>query len=249
MNKLKGPMLKETPSLKKPYAKGGYNKSDQKEQWIRITEGCPNKCVYCRESFENGVEPIYYKTPEIVRNSVKIMDMNLIYKPKALEIIRELGSKKVNGKKVYYELICGIDYRYLTDKIAQALKENGFIKIRIAWDHGFKFQKRIKEAIKKLTKAGYNAKGLTVFMVCNWKISYNDNLAKLDLCKVWNVKVADCWFDNQLSPNIKPIHWRPEQIKDFRARVRKHNQLINFRIDPEYRSISNRALGKMNLKK
>ncbi|KKL06677.1 hypothetical protein LCGC14_2593620, partial [marine sediment metagenome] len=62
---------------------------------------------------------------------------------------------------------------------------------------------------------------------------YKDNLRKMDLCKIWNFKVADCWFDNQLSPNIKPLHWKKEQIEDFRSKVRKHNQLINFRIDPE----------------
>ena len=55
----------------------------------------------------------------------------------------------------------------------------------------------------------------------------------MDLCKVWNVKIADCWFDNQLSPNIKPIYWTQEQIKEFRKKVRKHNQLVNFGIDPE----------------
>ena len=59
---------------------------------------------------------------------------------------------------------------------------------------------------------------------------------KLDLCKVWNVKVADCYFDNQLSPNIKPIHWKEDKIKTFRRKCRKHNQLVNFKIDPEYKN-------------
>lgn len=56
----------------------------------------------------------------------------------------------------------------------------------------------------------------------------------MDLCKVWNVQMADCYFDNQLSPNIKPIHWTEEQIREFRHKVRKHNQLVNFGIDPEF---------------
>ena len=90
-----------TPNLSKPYSKGSWNKYDDKEQWIRISEGCPNKCPYCRESFENGTKPIYLPIPEIIRNKVKIMDMNLLYKSKALKIINELGSKRVNGKVVY----------------------------------------------------------------------------------------------------------------------------------------------------
>ncbi len=87
-----------------------------------------------------------------------------------------------------------------------------------------------------LLKAGYKPNDITIFMICNWKISYEHNLRKLDLCKVWNVKVADCWFDNQLSPNIIPIHWTDVQIKDFRHKVRKHNQLVRFKIDPELRN-------------
>ena len=233
--------LQETPKLIKPYSVGPYNEVRGDEQRIRISEGCPNRCGYCRESIENGTEPIYYPIPNIVRNKVTITDMNLIYKPRALDIINELGTMRVNGKVVYYELTCGIDYRYLTNVIALALHNNRFIKVRIAWDHGFKFQKLIREAIKKLTKAGYNPKELMIFMVCNWKTSFYDNMAKLDLCKVWNVPVGDCWFDNQLSPNIKPIHWKPEHIKKFRAEVRHHNQIVKFGIDPEYKSVSSKG--------
>jgi hypothetical protein len=61
---------------------------------------------------------------------------------------------------------------------------------------------------------------------------------KLELCKVWNVKVNDCWFDNQLAPNIKPIHWSIEQINKFRQKCRKHNQIVRFGIDPEFKSIN-----------
>lgn len=213
------------------YSYGPYNKFNDVEQWIRITEGCPNSCPYCYEPKEFKV----FEIPEIVRNKVKIMDMNLLAKPEALSIIRELGTKKVNNRVVYYELICGIDYRFLTPEIAQALKQSRFKNIRLAWDWGFRLQKEINRAVKTLLKAGYSSKDIMVFMICNWKISFNDNLRKMDLCKVWNVKIADCWFDNQTSPNIKPIHWTDKQIKFFRRRVRKHNHLINFGIDPEFR--------------
>ena len=46
-------------------------------------------------------------------------------------------------------------------------------------------------------------------------------IKKLDLCKVWNVKVCDCYFDGQVSPHIVPIFWTEQQIRDFRKRVRK----------------------------
>lgn len=215
-----------------PYSKGVYNKFDDSEQWIRLSEGCLNKCPFCRESYENP-ELKVFDIPELVRNSVKIMDMNLLSHVEALEIIKELGRRKFNGKVIYYECICGIDYRFLNQEIAVALRQSRFRNLRIAWDFGFDFQRVIKDKIKFLLNAGYGSKDITIFMICNWRTSYYENLRKLELCKVWNVKVADCYFDNQLSPNIKPIFWTEEQIKDFRSKVRKHNQLVNFGIDPE----------------
>jgi hypothetical protein len=211
------------------YSYGAYNKFNATEQWVRITEGCPHRHLYCYEPQEIKV----FGIPDIVRNKVKIMDMNLLCKPEALQIIKTLGEKRVDNKVVYYELVCGIDYRFLTQEIADALKHGRFYNVRIAWDWWYKNQYTIYKAIDMLLKAGYRNKELTVFMICNWKIRYQENLKKLDLCKVWNVKVSDCWFDNQVSPKIKPVHWTQEQIKDFRARCRKHNQLVAFDIDPE----------------
>jgi len=216
-------------SLRRPYSYGPYNKFNDKEQWLRITEGCPHDCPYCREPTEIKV----FGIPQIVRNDVKIMDMNLLCKKEALSIIRELGEKRVDGHVVYYELVCGIDYRFLTQEIADALKQNRFKKIRLAWDYFYKDQRKIKKAIDKLLKAGYKANDLMVFMICNWRISYKENRKKLDLCKVWNVKVCDCYFDGQVFPKVVPLFWTDKENRDFRRKVRKHNHLVNFKIDPE----------------
>jgi len=161
------------------------------------------------------------------------MDMNLLAKPQAERIIKQLGEQKVDGKIVNYELICGIDYRFLTQEYANLLKNNHFPKIRLAWDWAFKEQKKIKSAIEMLTKAGYRPNNIMVFMICNWKIPFMENCQKIDLCKVWGVQVADCYFDNQTFPNIIPIHWNIKELKEFRHKCRKHNQLVNFKIDPE----------------
>jgi len=224
----------------KKYSYGAYNKFDANEQWIRISEGCPNNCPYCYEPQEFKI----FKIPEIVRNQVKIMDMNLLCKKEALGIIKELGEKKVNGNFVYYELVCGIDYRFLTQEIAEALKKSRFKKIRIAWDWFYKDQLKIKDAIKMLLKAGYIPKNIMIFMICNWKIPFKECCGKLDLCKVWNVQVADCYFDNQTSPKIIPIHWTTQEIKGFRKKCRKHNQLVNFGVDPELKCPDKRISGK-----
>lgn len=231
-------------TLEKPYSLGAYNKVGETEQWIRLTEGCPHHHEFCYEPQEIKV----FSIPKIVRNKVKIMDMNLLCKPQAINIIRNLriiSNHKVNHKVVYYELICGIDFRFLTLDIAEILFTARFKNMRLAWDFGFEDQYKVKDALDMLKKAGYAAKEISVFMVCNWRIPYETCLAKLDLLKVWNVKVNDCWFDNQLSPNIKPIYWTEQQIKDFRRRCRKHNQLVLFGIDPEFK-VSNECLARQS---
>jgi len=171
------------------------------------------------------------------------MDMNILCKPEALRIIEELGKKKVNDKVVYYEFVCGIDYRFLTQEIANALYKNRFgstnkkgiwkRNIRIAWDWFYGDQLKIRDVIKLLQKAGYKPESIMLFMICNWKIKYSECLDKLDLCKIWNVQVADCYFDNQTPPNVIPIHWTDAENKQFRKKCRKHNHLVNFKIDPE----------------
>ena len=213
----------------RPYSTGPYNKMNDTEQWIRITQGCPNHCSFCYEPPEQMMFPI----PPIERNIVKIMDMNLLSQKGAMSIIGHLGRQKVNNRIVRYELVCGIDHRFLTLVLADVLKKSRFRKIRLAWDFAYLDQFRIRKALKMLIVAGYRPREMTVFMICNWKISYEECLKKLYLCAIWSVKVADCYFDGQVSPNIEPIGWTVEQIKDFRRRVRKHNQLVNFGIDPE----------------
>jgi hypothetical protein len=215
------------------YARGKYNKFDVNEQWIRISEGCPNNCEFCRETKECGTRPVYFDIPEIVRNQVKIMDMNLIYKPLAYEIINALGQLRVNNKVIYYELICGIDYRFMTKEMAAALKQSRFKNIRFAWDNGIEDQYKIRQTVNWLKSAGYDPKTLSCFVLCNWKVPYHACLFKLDLLKIWNVKINDCWFDNQVSPNIKPSYWTESEIKDFRRRCRKHNHMVRFGFDPE----------------
>ena len=47
------------------------------------------------------------------------------------------------------------------------------------------------------------------------------------------MQVNDCYFDNQISPNIEPIGWDLLDIKRFRKDVRRHNIITNFGIDVE----------------
>lgn len=206
-----------------------YNVIRGDEQRIRLGEGCPNGCSYCYAP----KELISYDIPDIKKNRVSIMDMNFLYNPAHKERIIELGNKRVGGKVVYYELICGIDFRLLDLETAKILKANRFRNIRFAWDYGLELQYKLKDCYSKLIKTGYKANELTVFMLCDWKISFNECLLKLGLLKIWGVGVSDCWYDNVKPPNYQGNNWTMEECKLFRGLCGIHNQSIRFQIYPD----------------
>ena len=137
------------------YSKGKQNIITDEYQVIRLSEGCPWKCPWCREHIEIGDDWKTFDMPEIVRCDVRITDMNLLAKPEALDIITQFRDIRVDKKVVYPWLVCGIDYRFLTPKIADELKYNRFVNIHIAWDWRYSDQKKIKAAVDCLKKAGH----------------------------------------------------------------------------------------------
>ena len=202
----------------------------EKKAKINFTSGCPNNCEYC---YETDVLKIY--DPVIPNNKfIQILDMNMLG-----VYIKKLGRKELYKKlnslpKKKWEFVCGVDYRFMDQEIAFIMKKKGFIKIRWAWDYQFSLQKKQKKVYEYFIKAGYKPKDLSVFMLVNWKIPYLECCMKLDLLKVWNVKVNDCCHDGGYK-RAKPKYWTIDQIKKFRALCRKHNQMVLFGIDPEYK--------------
>jgi len=189
---------------------------------IQFTKGCPHNCSFCYEPKE-----IITFNPAIPENKeIQVLDMNFLANPNHLMILRSLPKRK-------WEFICGVDYRFMTYGIANLMKEKGFIKVRWAWDYAFTQQKTHRKVLLMFKKAGYRAEDLSVFIIVNWKIPYVECCQKLDLLKVWGVKVNDCCWDGGYKL-AKPVYWKPEHIKKFRSMCRKHNQLIRFKIDPEY---------------
>lgn len=160
-------------------------------------------------------------------NYVEILDMNFLYQPDIILRIKHLEAIRVNDKIVYYEAICGFDYRLMTQEIADELKKARFIKPRFAWDGGLKEQYKIKDAINVFLRAGYRATELMCFMIVNWDIPKIECEKKLDFLKVWRIKVCDCCYDGGYKYAI-PERWTAVELKEFRAKCREHNQLVNF---------------------
>lgn len=216
------------PKIQTTYGKPQYNYVKGARQRIELHRGCPHQHEYCYEPKINEDFPI----PQLVKNYVEILDMNLLARKDCLEVIRELGCIKVNKKHVKYEAVCGFDFRFLNFEIAQALREASFIKPRLAWDGPLLDQYDICHSVETLERAGYRPRDLSMFMIVNWRIPYRECLRKLDLLKVWNIKVCDCCYDGGYR-HATPIFWSGAQIEKFRRICRKHNQLILFRIDPQ----------------
>jgi len=198
------------------------------KQRIELHRGCPHQHEYCYEPKENIDFPI----PKIVRNYVQILDMNFLGRKNLMETLGHLREVRVNGKVVQYEAVCGFDFRVLTEELVAALKKTRFQKPRLAWDGAFSDQKRIKKAVDLFLKAGYDSRDLMLFMLVNWRIPRIECERKLDLMKVWRVKVCDCCFDAGYRYAV-PEFWTEKDLREFRAKCRKHNHLVNFGIDPE----------------
>lgn len=223
--------------LKVKYHSEPYNKCDSKQQWIRITDGCPNQCEYC---YAPDVLQ-YHGIPQITRNSVKIMDMN----PLAVNsnYLYELP-QKLNRKVIHYEMICGFDYRGMSLEIAKQIHLMRFGRfnrkgqwkrgVRIAWDFGLNLKPQIEMAVALLMNAGFKPKQIEIFMICDWKISCDEVWEKLITILNWGCMVNDCWFDNVKPPHYQCNYWDIYECKALREVCRKGNQLITFNgHDPE----------------
>jgi site-specific DNA-methyltransferase (adenine-specific) len=220
------PKTEELRKYNVKYEGGFFDKLIDGIQYVRLGDGCPNGCEFCYASKKR----IFHGIPDIRARYVKILDMNFLSYPNVKILIKDLP-KDFNGKDVRYELVCGVDYRFLKRETARMLKFNGFINPRFAWDGSVSLQYKMHDCWKHLLKVGYT--NISCFIIANWKIPYKECLFKLDLLKIWRVKVCDCYYDGQTSPNIKPVYWTEKEIKDFRKKCRKHNQMVLFKIDPE----------------
>ena len=105
--------------------------------------------------------------------------------------------------------------------------------MRLAWDLGLKQEKPLYEVVEMFEKVNYQRSSMIIFVLVNWKITYETCLQKFDIIKSWGIRIDDCTWDTT-KKNFIPLHWSVKDYKDFRKKCRKHNQLITFNgYDPE----------------
>lgn len=208
-------------------------------QWIEVNRGCKRGCSFCHASPDYRTFPI----PPIRSNIVQIIGEGFLYDPDIIEKIQKLSEQKVNGKVVYYGLSQGVDFRLLTPDIAFDLshgrfgiinnKGNWSKGLRFAWDLGMEQLELVCQTIQTLKSVGYKTNRIQVFVLVNWKISYEVCLQKLEVLRDFGVKIDDCTWETT-KREMKPMEWTLRELKQFRRKARKHNQLITFNgYDPE----------------
>jgi len=207
-------------------------------QIIHTSRGCIRTCEYCGV---HKIEPRFtYKRSiksEIQKNKLVFYDNNLLANPYIEDILKEIASIRINGKPVYCESQSGFDGRLLTPKLAKLLKKARFKYPKIAWDGPYSEHRRIRKQLRMLIKAGYKPKEISVFMLYNWKLDFNEMERKRIKCWHWKVQISDCRYRplNQTYDNYNPrklqtnrdyfIHpaWTDPQVKQFRKNVREQN--------------------------
>ena len=222
-----------------------------------MMRGCIRTCSFCG-TWKIEPELIYKNEKEILvelkkigKNKVIFYDNNLLANPNIKNILNEFNKLRINNKPVLFESQSGFDGRLLENdkELAFLLKKARFDNIRIAWDNGLKDSESIKKQINILKEAGYSPKNISVFMIYNFIIPYEDMLKKIKYCYNWGVQITDCRnrpleldYDNY-NPhkrNGQPkgsfyIHetsgWTDKKIRLFRKSVRQHNIEIRYAKD------------------
>ncbi|SDA65151.1 cobalamin-dependent protein [Methanobrevibacter millerae] len=229
-----------------------YSLVDVDYQIIHTSRGCIRQCGFCGTYI---IEPEWKCKKsikdEIIKKRLIFYDNNLLANPHIEDILKELIELKKDKKINYLESQSGFDGRILRKKphLAKLLKDAGFKNPKIAWDYGIKQAKSIKQQIDLLISAGFTAKEISVFMIYNYELTYEEMEEKRVKCAEWGVQITDCryrplnqTFDYYSSYKTKGqtekdyhIHteagWTDSKVRKFRRNIRRHNICMRHEVD------------------
>ena len=229
-----------------------YSLVDVDYQILHTSRGCIRKCGFCGTYI---IEPEWKCKKsikdEIIKKKIVFYDNNLLANEHIEDILKELIELKKEKKISYVESQSGFDGRILRKKphLAKMLKEAGFKNPKIAWDYGLVQAPKIKEQIDLLIDAGFTAKEISIFMIYNYELTYEEMEEKRIKCAEWGVQITDCryrpldaTFDNYSSFKTKGqtekdyhIHkesgWTDAKVRKFRRNIRRHNICMRHEVD------------------
>jgi len=220
--------------------------------------GCPRRCKFCGvwriepNRHDKSRDELVSEILTIGKRRVIFFDNNFLANRNIEKILRALAGLKINGNPVIFECQSGFDGRLLEKKpeLASLLKNSRFQNVRIAWDNSVSDYQSVKKQVHILEEAGYNPGDVSIFMIYNFDVPYEEMLKKLNYCKRFGAQVADCRYRplESVADNYDPskyktgqaetdyyIHtkagWTDAKIRDFRKKVRQHNIWVRYAKD------------------
>lgn len=225
-----------------------YSLIDVDFQIIHTTRGCPRRCKFCGAyDIEPNWSSKYSIKNEILKKKIIFYDNNLLANEYIEFILDELIELKKQKKIQYIESQSGVDGRILRKKPFLAFKmfKAGFKSVKIAWDGRYNTYKEVEKQLNILEQAGFKKRDLSIFMIYNTEIPYEEIEKKRIKCAEWGVQIIGCRYIplNQTFDNYNPYkkgqtsddyyiseNWSDEKNKQTKRNFRKHNITVRFRL-------------------
>lgn len=238
-------IVDEVENIPPDYSLLGNDEKEIDYQIIHTTRGCIRKCGFCGVY---TIEPSFSCKKsikdEIIRKKLVFYDNNLLANKYIEKILNEIIILRENKKITQCESQSGFDGRILrkNSNLGLLLKKANFKNPKIAWDGPYTSKNKRKEEIDILTNSGYNNKDISIFMIYNHKLDYEEMEKKRVECFKWGVQISDCRYRplNRTDDNYNPYSKKPQTNEDyhinpnwtdglvrkFRRNIRKHNICI-----------------------
>ena len=208
-------------------------------QILHTSRGCTKKCSYC--NIPKTEPQLHFKNTiknEIMRRNIILYDNNFLSNPNVNNILDEFIDLKKRKMITSIHCLSGFDKYYLTrqPELAQKIKQAGFSKIHIAWDEGFNKASVVKKAVELFVQAGYSRRNISVFLLYNYNIDFDESEKKRIFLFKLGVRPFSTRFrpssqhHDNFNPNINQTNqdyyisplWTDELVKQFRRNCKNH---------------------------
>ena len=169
-----------------------------------LTRGCPNNCSFCAVTQKEG--KISHKVADLSefwrgQKNIKLLDPNLLACKDRMELLQQLVDSKA-----YIDFTQGLDARFITEKIAEKIKEIKIKRVHFAFD----FMENEKQILKGLkTFKGMNPLSdnkTIVYILTNFDTTIDEDLYRIE-------KVRELGYLPDIRIYRKPT--APQILKDL----------------------------------
>jgi hypothetical protein len=145
--------------------------------WGFTTRGCIRNCEFCfvpRKEGKIRIEGDIYDIWDGKSKELVIMDNNILALPEHfLSIINQ-----IRKEKLIVDFNQGLDIRLLTDELAEELKKTRHREYKFSWDNlDWELEEKFRWLYSRLKRC-------TIFVLCGFNTTFEDDLNKLKILKL-----------------------------------------------------------------